>query len=445
MPQKPRPKKGPGRKESKRLIERQPKPSKDSVLMSVVDEIEGERILCSSLTRAPLAAAIADRLPESSVVCFYLDIFLAEQARQQVCEGRPNLSIVCETDLPAGEFDTVAFPFLKQGEAELTRELMQQGYERLKLGGKMFVSTNNPRDKWIKEQLEMLFDKVATQPHTHGLIYSATKTESLKRVRDFTAEFAFRDGERIVKAISRPSVFSHRELDVGSRALLEATLTPTKVVRAGMRILDIGCGAGTVGIALALRASRVHVHAVDSNPRALQCTIRSAELNGLRVLNRLPKLAPVVFPTKGELSKTLAMKAAAQKAATEKTAAMEATAKEVKGLPKGSSASDINGADIAETDDTISTLSTQLDAEGLIPLPGTFDLVLANPPYYSNWAIAKIFVEAAARALKPGGKLFLVTKNGEWYLNNLPFVLTEVAAREVRDYVIITAKQRTRN
>ncbi len=422
MPQKPRPKKGPGRKESKRAIQRLPKPSKDSVLMSVVDEIEGERILCSSLTRAPLAAAIADHLPESSVVCFYLDVFLAEQARQQVCEGRPNLSIICETDLPEGEFDSVVFPFLKQGEAELTRELMQQGYERLKLGGKMFVSTNNPRDKWIKEQLEMLFDKVATRPHTHGLIYTATKTEALKRVRDFTAEFAFRDGERIVKAISRPSVFSHRELDVGSRALLEATMEPTKVVRAGMRILDIGCGTGTVGIALALRAPRVHVHAVDSNPRALQCTVRSAALNGLRVLNRLPKPLSLAFPTKGEVSKAVAKKAAAKKAAPLVQ----------EDLPGG----------LTEADDDISTLSTQLDAEGDIPLPGTFDLVMANPPYYSNWAIAKIFVESAARALKPGGKLFLVTKNGEWYLNNLPFVLSNVEAREVRDYVIITAKQR---
>ena len=419
MPQKPRPKKGPGRKASNRDIQRLPKPSKDSVLMGVLEEVDGDRILCTSLTRAAFAAAVADRLPASSVVCCYLDVFLAQQARNQVCEGRPNLTIECETDLPAGEFDTVAFPFLKQGEAELTRELMQQGYERLKLGGKMFVSTNNPRDKWIKEQLELLFDKVAVRPHTHGLIYTATKIGSQIRIRDFTAEFAFRDGERIVKAISRPSVFSHRELDVGSRALLEATMLPTKAVRAGMRILDIGCGAGTVGIALALRAPRVHVHAVDSNPRALQCTVRGAELNGLRVLNRLPK--PIEEP------------------APVKTARGKTAAKKVDQQPSNES----SGTD-AVLEETTSTLSTQLDADGDIPLPGTFDIVLANPPYYSNWAIAKIFVEAAARALKPGGKLFLVTKNAEWYLINLPWVLADVEAHEVRDYSIVTARQRAR-
>ena len=221
-------------------MQRQPAPSKDSLLLSVLDEVHGERVLCTSLSRAAFAAGVADKLPGASVTCFFLDVFLAQQARDQVAEGRPNLSMICETDLPDGPFDTVAFPFLKQGEAELTRELLQQGHERLTLGGRMLVSTTNPRDKWMKEQLETLFDKVTPRPHTHGVIYLATKTEPLKRLRDFTAEFAFRDAERLVKAISRPSVFNHRELDVGSRAILEATLSPEKIVRRGMRILDIG-------------------------------------------------------------------------------------------------------------------------------------------------------------------------------------------------------------
>lgn len=42
-----------------------------------------------------------------------------------------------------------------------------------------------------------------------------------------------------------------------------------------------------------------------------------------------------------------------------------------------------------------------------------FDVVLANPPYYSNWRIASAFVEAAASTLKPGGRLWLVAKAAE--------------------------------
>jgi len=94
---------------------------------------------------------------------------------------------------------------------------------------------------------------------------------------------------------------------------------------------------------------------------------------------------------------------------------------------------------------TQSSVSVQLDANGHIAQPGSFDLVVANPPYYSDWAITAIFVEAAARALRPGGKLFLVTKNANWYRNNLPFVLSQIEVQKVREYSIVTAVQKSRD
>jgi 16S rRNA (guanine1207-N2)-methyltransferase len=42
--------------------------------------------------------------------------------------------------------------------------------------------------------------------------------------------------------------------------------------------------------------------------------------------------------------------------------------------------------------------------------PGSFDLILANPPYYANSWIAQMFIEKGKTLLKPGGRLFLVTK-----------------------------------
>ena len=47
-----------------------------------------------------------------------------------------------------------------------------------------------------------------------------------------------------------------------------------------------------------------------------------------------------------------------------------------------------------------------------------FDLVLANPPYYSNFRIAELFAACAARALKPSGTALFVTKRTDWYKNN---------------------------
>ena len=52
-------------------------------------------------------------------------------------------------------------------------------------------------------------------------------------------------------------------------------------IEPGARILDIGCGAGTVSLAAACRAEGVAVHAVDSNARAIESTASGAELNAL--------------------------------------------------------------------------------------------------------------------------------------------------------------------
>jgi 23S rRNA (guanine1835-N2)-methyltransferase len=42
--------------------------------------------------------------------------------------------------------------------------------------------------------------------------------------------------------------------------------------------------------------------------------------------------------------------------------------------------------------------------------PASFDLILANPPYYANSWIAQMFVEKSKLLLKPGGRFYLVTK-----------------------------------
>lgn len=367
--------------------------SKDSLLVNVLDDVVGSRVLCTSLSRGRIASAIAERWPDKEVSCFFLDVFLAKQARDEIALRPGIVTVLCETDFPEGPFDTIVLPFLKNGEAELTREQIQQAHERLEIGGRLLVSTDNPQDEWLHDQMQLGFGKVTKRPQPRGVVYLATKTEPLRRVRDFTANFAFRDGERLIHAVSRPSVFSHRKLDVGARALLEAT-ADRQAIQPGMRVLDLGCGSGSVGLALALRAPGVHVHAVDSNPRALQCVLRGAELNGLRAVNQ--PVRPV------------------------------------------------RGSETVPADERC-WISIQLDASGQVRYPGTFDLVVANPPYYSNWAITAIFVEAAARALRPGGQLFLVTKSPNWYRNNLPFVLSDVAFETVRDYTIVTARQRPKS
>ena len=44
-------------------------------------------------------------------------------------------------------------------------------------------------------------------------------------------------------------------------------------------------------------------------------------------------------------------------------------------------------------------------------MDGTFDVFVGNPPYYSDYRIADVFLETAKRALKPGGVCYTVCKN----------------------------------
>ena len=44
-------------------------------------------------------------------------------------------------------------------------------------------------------------------------------------------------------------------------------------------------------------------------------------------------------------------------------------------------------------------------------MDGSFDVFAGNPPYYSDYRIAEVFLETAVRALKPGGTCYTVVKN----------------------------------
>jgi 16S rRNA G1207 methylase RsmC len=248
----------------------------EALLIDAISGMAGNRVLCTSPGVAQFAGAAARAWPHAIVSCTYLDVYRASLASNYWRDCPPNLLINCAADLPNEEADLVAFPFSAGGEAELTRELIQAGHERLRPNGRMCATTDSHEDTWLRDQLAKVFGKLERRPSSAGVLYLGTKTERLKRVRNFACEFAFRDRGRLVRAFSRPGVFSHRRVDAGARRLLNEMQ-----IDSGARVLDIGCGAGVVALAAACRADGAIVHAVDSNCRAIQCTQRGAELNGL--------------------------------------------------------------------------------------------------------------------------------------------------------------------
>jgi 16S rRNA (guanine1207-N2)-methyltransferase len=340
--------------------------------LAVARTLPGGRIVCTTAGRGQAAHALAVERPEAAVAAWFLDLHPCTAAREAWGAAPPNLTAECLPDIPAGPFDLAVVPLAKDGEAELSRDILQAALVQLAIGGHLVAAIDNPRDNWLREQLAETGETVRVRPiegadrkaKSGTIAYIVQKTREPAKIRDFSCEVVFRDRDRLLTAFTRPGVFAHRRIDPAARHLLNAVDVAPET-----RVLDIGCGSGCVALGIAARDPSVRVHAFDSSARAVDCTRRGAEKNGL------------------------------------------------------------------------ANLTVALEAAGRVPEPGSWDLAMANPPYYSDFRLAELFVEAARMALAPGGTLLVVTKQPTWYVEDLPRMWTDVAREEVKGYHLIEARR----
>ncbi|MFM8733897.1 MAG: class I SAM-dependent methyltransferase [Pirellulales bacterium] len=338
--------------------------------LTVARTLPGTRVVCTTTGRGQAAASLAAERPAAAVVAWFLDLHPCTAAQAAWTPAPANLVAACVPDMPPGPYDLAVVPLAKDGESELSRDLLQAALVNLSIGGHLVAAIDNPRDNWLREQLAETGETVRVRPvegaerraKSGTIAYVVQKTRELAKVRDFSCEVVFRDRERLLTAFTRPGVFAHRRIDPAARHLLNAV-----DVAPESRVLDIGCGSGCVALGIAARDERVQVHALDSAARAVDCTRQGVDKNGL------------------------------------------------------------------------ANVTVALEAEGHVPEPGSWDLALANPPYYSDFRLAELFVESARLALAPGGTLLVVTKQPTWYVDHLPRMWTNVAREEVKGYHLIEA------
>ena len=71
-----------------------------------------------------------------------------------------------------------------------------------------------------------------------------------------------------------------------------------------------------------------------------------------------------------------------------------------------------------------------------------FTLILSNPPYHTDFAVAKGFIEDGFKKLAIGGKMVMVTKRPDWYRNKLSSVFGGVTVKEKDGYYVFLAEKR---
>ena len=161
-------------------------------------------------------------------------------------------------------------------------------------------------------------------------------------------------------------LFSPEHIDRGTMAMLQHVQ-----IDSGMRVMDLGCGCGIVGIWAAKIVGEENVFMSDADPKAVETAARNAVRNG------------------------------------------------------------VGGVSISLSDGF-----SAVEASG-------FDLILSNPPYQTDFSVAKGFIEKGFNRLKIGGKLYMVTKRREWYKNKIISVFGGVEIRETDGYFVFIAERRS--
>lgn len=300
----------------------------------------------------------------SEVTTFNLDIHHSYVIQRTIDENKmEGVTVLTGAYLPADKFfESIFLQAPHDMETELLQDLIQNASLQLVKGGRLIL-LHQGKSEFIIKQLKALFggytnllDKKKTS------IEIAKKQDEKVKLKSFLAEFeVHRLGKEPLVLWSIPGVFAHRRVDGGAQAMIDLVQ-----IAEGQKLLDMGCGCGSIGITVSKDVANTEIHFVDSSARAIYITQKNCERNGL------------------------------------------------------------------------TNIQTHLSHTG-VTHSNYFDIFIGNPPYFSDFKIAELFLETAWQALKKGGIAYVVAKTIDWHEEFLKqkFGNCEVIAR--RGYKIAKA------
>lgn len=309
---------------------------------------------------------LVQRLGEVETVCFQMDVFAADRLREKLTQENLSAEVVVSADLwdlPA-RFRTAIFPAAAHSDRELKIDMLDQGFHVLEEGGRFLSLSEYERDTEFAPWHKKIFGKCGETPRTPaGRAFWSEKHGDRPRRRHEIVFHAKTPAGQPMEFATWPGTFSYGRMDNGSRAMIEVA-----EIHAGNRVLDMGCGNGSVGCLVSPAAGPTgEIVFVDSNARAIVLTEQNAKRNALTNYQLV---------TSGTLS----------------------------GLE-----------------------------------PNSFDVILANPPYYANSEVARLFIRQAKALLKDGGRFYLVTKMPVQTIPEVVDLFDQVESVENRGYTVVIA------
>ena len=370
------------------------------------------RILVAGNRSGGVAVAAMRRWPEAEVVAHAFDYHHARAIRKRLLdEGLPARNVRCSagvgtvgtdpipsvgTDpMPSATaecrpFDAAFFMTTPQSmPAELVLDQLQDIHLNLAEGGALYAAFEGDPDEALKTMRLVWKNVNVLKRAKHAVLFRAVKRGAPVKTRDFAANWeASVPGGEPLTFTTYPGCFCHRRPDAGGLALAEVAArevkgesrkvkgesrkvkgeggkvkgeggkgndeeegkTPFTFHPSPFTILDMGCGCGLVGLLVADALRTFHPSPFTFHLTLIHLTLIDSHARAIA-----------------------AAKANAARAGIEAEFILSDD-----GLPRGR--------------------------------VGEYDLFVGNPPYYSDYRIAEVFLETAYRALKPGGICLTVVK-----------------------------------
>lgn len=254
---------------------------------------DGARVLVLNGETGVLALGIGAKFPKSSVHTTDWNARNLEIAERNVEANHEinNVAVVDSEKLVSNDsksFDVVVYnpgrfdsKDLIASQLELVKKLVRKENSRL------YVLTHKDAGlSAIKERIKAIFPLWnETEPIERGRggfrVFEISPTE-----QDLSTEQLLANKKVVVDILGKsfevetpPSLFSSSEIDKGSRLLVETV--DKNESGDGLRVLDVGCGWGAIGLSWAMSHPNDKITMIDVDFRAVETTRKNSESLGL--------------------------------------------------------------------------------------------------------------------------------------------------------------------
>jgi len=222
---------------------------------------------------AGLPGIFLPRFPAARFLHFDYALFRRDRASLRGDTGRLRFADRIPEETPAPDLGVLFLPKAKDLGRHLVGELgrVLPAGTTIEVVGPKRGGIRSARP-WVEE---LLGEAGPLRSARHAMLFEARRTKEPASLDDAVC-YGFEVRGTAVEVVSYPGVFSHGELDPATGLLLEHL-----DVGDAERVLDWGCGAGTILAWLRLRAPRAEVDGIDVWGPALRSARATLAANGL--------------------------------------------------------------------------------------------------------------------------------------------------------------------